>query len=147
MFNKYLFLSPSTTIKRRLIVLTIISTIFIFQQCKKNSTEPEEFLYPDSNLSFIEHIQPIFQRDCATSGCHISTSPQNGLDLETLTPTFTSINGPVVIAFDADQSRLYRVLLSDYLGISRMPKGRGPLSTGKITAIRTWINEGAIINK
>jgi hypothetical protein len=64
-----------------------------------------------------------------------------------LTPTFMSVNGPVIIAFDADQCRLYRVLLTEYMGISRMPKGRGPLSTNKITAIRTWINEGAIINK
>ena len=147
MYRKHLSPPHSTRIIRLLPILFIFSAVFILLQCKKNSTEPEEFVYPDSNLSFIEHIQPIFQRDCATSGCHISPSPPNGLDLETLTPTFTSINGPVVIAFDADQSRLYRVLVSDYLGISRMPKGRGPLSTNKIKAIRTWINEGAIINK
>ena len=147
MYRKYLSPSHSTRIIQLLTIFFIFSAVFLLQQCKKNSTEPEDFLYPDSNLSFIEHIQPIFQRDCANNGCHTTTSPQNGLDLETLTPTFTSINGPVVIAFDADQSRLYRVLISDYQSISRMPKGRGPLSTGKITAIRTWINEGAIINK
>ncbi|MCK5452924.1 MAG: hypothetical protein KAJ16_01110 [Calditrichia bacterium] len=147
MSYKYHLSIHSTKISRLLVIFIIFSTVFMLQQCKKNSTEPEEFIYPDSNLSFIDHIQPIFQRDCATSGCHTGTPPQNGLDLGTLTPTFMSNNGPVVIAFDADHSRLYRVLLSDYLGISRMPRGRGPLSTGKITAIRTWINEGAIINK
>jgi hypothetical protein len=137
----------STKLGRLLVIFLIFTTIFILLQCKKNSTQAEEFVYPDSNLSFMNHIQPIFQRDCATSGCHTSSSPQNGLDLETLTPTFQSINGPVIITFEADQSRLYRVLIADYMGISRMPKGRAPLSTAKITAIRTWINEGAIINK
>ncbi|UCF63525.1 MAG: hypothetical protein JSW33_13315 [bacterium] len=130
-----------------LILLMILATTLLFQQCKKSTNEPQEIVYPDSNLSFIEHIQPIFQRDCANSGCHTSSSPASGLDLETLTPTFISENGPVVIAFNADQSRLYLVLLSDYMGIPRMPRGRAPLSINKITAIRTWINEGAIINK
>ena len=147
MHCKYHLSIHSSKLGRLLVIFVIFFTIIVLQQCKKNTTQSEEFVYPDSNLSFIEHIQPIFQRDCATSGCHTTTSPQNGLDLETLTPTFLSSNGPVVIAFDADQSRLFRVLLTEYMGISRMPKGRGPLSTAKISAIRTWINEGAIINK
>ncbi len=85
--------------------------------------------------------------NCAYSGCHESISPANGLDLETLVPTFNSINGPVIFPFDAVNSRLYRVLLSDYEGISRMPKNRGMLPENQIKAIRTWIEEGAIINK
>ena len=132
---------------RLLILLMVLAGSLVFQQCNKSSNEPQEIVYPDSNLSFIEHIQPIFQRDCANSGCHTSVSPASGLDLETLTPTFISNNGPVVITFNADQSRLYLVLLSDYMGISRMPNGRAPLSAYKIKAIRTWIDEGAIINK
>ena len=132
---------------RFLIIMTLFASVFLLQQCNKSTNEPQEIVYPDSNLSFIEHIQPIFQRDCASTGCHSSVAPASGLDLETLTPTFVSDNGQVVIAFNADQSRLYLVLLTDYMGIPRMPRGRAPLSTNKITAIRTWINEGAIINK
>lgn len=121
--------------------------VFLAMNCHKQSTEPDNTFYPDSNLSFIQHIHPIFLNNCAYSGCHESISPANGLDLETLVPTFNSINGPVVIPFDAQNSRLYRVLLADDFGIPRMPKNRGMLPEAQIRAIKTWIEEGAIINK
>ncbi len=125
--------------------LVSYTIIISLTQCSKDSTSPDSVVYPDSNLSFIQHIQPIFLRNCVSSGCHETISPANGLDLESSTPNFTSVNGTVIIPFDADQSRLYRVLLSDYAGISRMPRNRAPLAENMIRAIRTWINEGALI--
>lgn len=120
---------------------------FLLVECDKKSTEPPVISYPDSNLSFIQHIHPIFIENCAFSGCHESIGPVNGLDLETLTPSFNSVNGPVIIPFDANSSRLYRVLLSDFAGISRMPKNRAMLPDAQIKAIQTWIEEGASINR
>ena len=118
----------------------------LLPNCGKETTEPEPVVYPDSNLSFNEHIHPIFLSNCATSGCHESVSPAKGLDLETLTPSFISVNGPMIIPFNASQSRLYRLLLSSDAGTPRMPLNRAPLLTSQIEAIRIWINEGAIIN-
>ena len=80
----------------------------LLPNCGKETTEPEPVVYPDSNLSFNEHIHPIFLGNCATSGCHESVSPARGLDLETLTPSFISVNGPMIIPFNASQSRLYQ---------------------------------------
>jgi hypothetical protein len=118
----------------------------LISNCSNESTKPEETVFPDSNLSFSQHIHPVFLQNCAFSGCHSNVNPQNDLDLETLTPTFNSINGRVLFEFNADQSRLYLVLLGSYQGINRMPRNRAPLSNATIIAIRTWINEGAIIN-
>ncbi len=130
-----------------LLILTCTVILAMFTGCGKKTTTPSEIVYPDTNLSFIQHIHPIFLDNCAASGCHESATPAAGLDLETLSPTFNSVDRPVVIPFDADQSRLYRLLLSDYMGIPRMPRGRGPLPDNAIKAIGTWINEGASINK
>jgi hypothetical protein len=114
-------------------------------QCSDDPTNPEESVYPDSGLSFSQHIHPIFIENCAArNGCHTSVNPANGLDLETPAPTFNSINGPVVIPFDAQASRLYLLLIGEYQGISRMPLNSAPLSDNKIRAIRIWINEGAL---
>jgi hypothetical protein len=134
--------------KNRLLV--IIPVLFLiplfFADCSKDTTEPPQIVYPDSNLSFNQHIYPIFSANCATSGCHESVNPARGLDLETLTPSFISVNGPQVIPFDASQSRLYKLILSSDMGTPRMPLNRAPLPNSQVTAIRIWINEGAIIN-
>ena len=132
------------------LVITIIPSIFLisvfFSQCSKDTTEPTQIVYPDSNLSFNQHIYPILSSNCATSGCHESVNPAKGLDLETLTPSFISVNGPVVIPFDAPQSRLYRLTISSDMGTPRMPLNRAPILTSQVEALRIWINEGAIIN-
>ncbi|MEJ2049838.1 MAG: hypothetical protein P8Y60_08370 [Calditrichota bacterium] len=120
--------------------------IFLMLSCNKNSTEPEKFNFPDSNLSFSRDIYPIFRENCISSGCHESVNPAAGLDLETMAPTFNSVDGPVVYPFDAEHSILYLLLNGEYNGISRMPLSRGPLAPEKIQAIKTWINEGALIN-
>lgn len=120
--------------------------IFLISNCNKNSTEPEKFNFPDSNLSFSRDIYPIFRENCISSGCHESVNPAAELDLETMAPTFNSVNGPVVYPFDADHSILYLILNGEYNGISRMPLNRGPLAPEQIQAIKTWINEGALIN-
>jgi len=116
--------------------------------CKSKTTAPEQFTYPDSNLSFSQHIHPIFAQDCAFSpGCHQTISPAAGLDLETLFPTFQSNRRPepVVISGQPNNSVLYLLLLNDYQGVTRMPKNGPPLPEAKIQAIRKWIEEGAII--
>lgn len=136
--------------KNILIIQVFIIGLFAYflqVNCNKNSTEPPTINYPTSNLSFLQHIHPIFIENCAFSSCHESIGPANDLDLETMTPSFNSINGPVIIPFDANSSRLYQVLLSDYAGISRMPKNRAMLPNAQIQAIQTWIDEGAIINQ
>jgi hypothetical protein len=130
--------------------IVIIPLIFLmsvfFSQCSKDTTEPPQIVYPDSNLSFNQHIYPILSSNCATSGCHESVNPARGLDLETLTPSFVSVNGPMVIPFDAPQSRLYRLTISSDMGTARMPLNRAPILTSQVEALRIWINEGAIIN-
>jgi hypothetical protein len=136
--------------------LILILFIFINYRCSKDSTKPDDFVSPDSNIIFNEHIhKPIFLTDCASRiGCHVIGNPAAGLDLETVFPSFTTnSNRPnLIIEGHPEQSVLYLVLWDDYPpdsfdsnGISRMPKDRPILSDEKIKAIRIWIKEGAKI--
>ncbi len=132
-----------------IVFLFILSATFALLTCKNDSTKPnnDEFNYPDSNLSFTNHIYPIFLRDCAVSDCHQTGNPASGLDLETTTPNFIGQrHGLTVFPNDADHSPLYLVLIAPYGGTPRMPLNRMQLPMEKIKAIRTWINEGASIN-
>jgi hypothetical protein len=143
-FRKLLFIAP---------VLIIVATLISAIDCSKSSTKEPDFMLPDSNLSFKNHIHPIFLEQCADlNGCHASIDPAAGLDLETLSPTFQSNDRPqpTVVPYLPENSLLYRVLLGDvqdsYGYVSEMPKDQAPLSQEMIDAIGTWIDEGARIN-
>ncbi len=147
--NNYLFIRKyfSKNLWFLFFILPIFLCSLALSCSKKESTEPETFEYPESNLSFSMHIHPIFIQDCTDiSGCHQSNNPAAGLDLATTTPTFVSNKRQVVFPNDADNSPLYRVLLDNYLDMPRMPYLRAQLPNEKIKAIKTWINEGANIN-
>jgi hypothetical protein len=133
------------------IVAVIITFSAGFIACK-DSTTPEDnnsgIVYPDSGLSFSQHIRPIFLNSCASIGsCHQSGIQAGGLDLETDPPDFISDYGLVVIPFRADQSILYLLLFTAIPNVSeRMPPPDFSISglpQNEIDAIGTWINEGA----
>jgi hypothetical protein len=120
----------------------------------KSSTEANkndnQMVYPDSGLSYSQHIYPIFIQDCASIGsCHQTAIRAGGLDLETdpPDPNFPGNNGPSVIAFSPNQSHLYLVLFDQVPNVSRrMPPPNfsvSGLEDAKINAIGKWISEGA----
>ncbi len=115
--------------------------------CTSGTAPEQQFNYPDSNLSFREHIRPIFLSSCANQqGCHISSDPAGLLDLETDRPTFTGQSGLDVVPFNPEQSLLYRLLLREEAGIPRMPLNQPLLPEAQIQAIRQWIKEGASVD-
>lgn len=142
--------------RRMFFLLSALSLLLVFlagfNSCK-NETAPEDGnqdVYPDSNLSYSQHIRPIFLSDCSSSiaSCHQSAARAGGLDLEVDPPNFQGNNGPVVVPYVANQSLLYILLFGPdpLTGVGRMPPPEysSSLSEAKIKAIGTWINEGAI---
>lgn len=132
----------------------VLVLLIINSNCNKNTTKPDDFISPDSNIVFNRDIrEPIFLKNCANRiGCHISGEPAAGLDLETPSPTFQTNSNRLnlILPGNPEYSVLYRVLWDNYppdqydtRGISRMPKDQPPLSDEKIKAIRIWIKEGA----
>lgn len=144
-------------IKRIFFLNFVVSIFFVLFSALiscKSSTEAnnnDQTVYPDSGLSYSQHIYPIFIQDCATiTGCHQAATQAGGLDLETdpPDPNFPGNHGPTVVAFSPNQSRLYLVLFDQVPGVSpRMPPSNvsvGGLEDAKIKAIEKWISEGAI---
>ncbi|RMF55256.1 MAG: hypothetical protein D6748_15405 [Calditrichaeota bacterium] len=130
------------------IIISGITLILLgfFIGCGKDTTNPDNpnEQYPTSNLSYSQHIRPIFLQDCAAVGvCHQSSMKAGGLDLEKDPPDFQGEHGLVVIPFSASNSLLYEVLFQNVENIRQMPPERPALSSAKINAIGTWINEGA----
>jgi len=103
-------------------------------------------------------VQPILSSNCVFSGCHVGTSPQEGLTLSS-GQTFGNVVNVAsrqlptmnrVTPNQPDNSYLVHKVQGTHLDEGgsgeRMPEGRTPLSQAEIDLIRAWIQAGAKSN-
>ena len=103
-----------------------------------------DIVFPDSGVSYGRHVQPLFDRGCAFSGCHAGETPQRGLSLESYQKATERIG--IIVAYDPDGSLLVMAIEGRAPNTRRMPLFRSPLTDNQIKGIRTWIKEGALPN-
>lgn len=103
-------------------------------------------------------VQPILSSNCVFSGCHVGTSPQEGLTLSS-GQTFENVVNVAsrqlptmnrVTPNQPDESYLVHKIQGTHLDEGgsgeRMPEARAPLSQAEIDLIRAWIQAGAKSN-
>lgn len=130
----------------KLLALIFISILFL-QSCDDTLTvkNVDDEDIPANNVSFTEHIYPVFYVKCAFSGCHAQPNPADGIDLSTWSGVTADPN--IVFPFEPDLSRLVWSI-ENRAGISVMPPigYARPVTLDQIEGIRTWIDEGALDN-
>jgi hypothetical protein len=127
--------------------------ILIFAGCADLGTESPTG--PEQSISFSKDIQPIFNDNCAFSGCHSGANPRQGMSLETGKSYKNIVNVPSkdvpsvmrVKPSDPENSYLYRKIEGEQSKVGgsgeQMPLGEAPLSDKEIRIIEKWIAEGA----
>lgn len=108
-------------------------------------TGVSDVVFPDSGVSYAQHVDLLFQQSCVSTLCHGGADPASQLNLEF--PSYRALidHSPrLVLAGDAANSLLILRLIGE-VG-ERMPLRQKPLTDNQINGIQTWINEGAINN-
>lgn len=121
--------------------LSITFVLFVVTNCDDSITneDVDNMRIPSSNVSFGEHIYPIFQVKCIR--CHNATDPDGGLDLTSYANATSDFN--VIFPGDSELSGLVWAIEAR-AGVEPMPPiGYPPLKPHHITGIKTWIQEGA----
>ena len=72
-------------------------------------------------------IKPIYDANCATSGCHISQYHSSGIDLSTYSGSASANNDAILGSVEHDA------------GYSAMPKNAGKLTDTQIKKIYCWM--------
>ena len=95
----------------------------------------------------------VFTPRCALSGCHVTGSPPFGLDLSSVANSTASLidvtsgERPAmkrVLPGDSANSYVYwKITGNPGIGGDPMPLSGGPLSSGDIDLIASWIDGGA----
>ncbi len=130
------------------LIAVLAISLFYMAACNTNTTGPEkEIVLPDSNLNYIEHIQPLLITKCASrNGCHGSFEPARGLDLTDyllMRAHLAAGSELLIIPGDSEKSFLYNILQGSFLNIPRMPLNEPMLNTNNRNGIKKWIDEGA----
>ena len=105
----------------------------------------------DTLVSFSNQIQPIFDSNCAVTGCHAGSTPQDGMSLVAGQSYANLVNIPSIEVsnydrvkpFYPDSSYLYFKITGNSIAGPRMPYLRPPLPDSLIQTVRTWIQQGA----
>ena len=97
---------------------------------------------PDT-VYFGNTILPLLVSNCGMSGCHDEASHKEGI---VVTDYYSLMNSDIVEPGHGDHSEIIEVITETDPDDIMPPPPSSPLTQEQITAIRTWINQGAKFN-
>ncbi len=148
----FLSLIPSKRLLNSSVKINSVITIsaipilsLVLSACTNSLTTGQEIVFPSSNVSYSKQVQPLFNLDCVSSGCHNTTdaAQAGGLDL---TSYFSLTSAPgVVVARDTTSSKLIEYVTGRLQPVMPPPP-YSQLNPNQIQGLKTWIMEGAKFN-
>ncbi len=121
------------------VFFSITSIILFTQSCDDTltSSEIDNLVMPDSNVSYMTHIAPVFEVKCVP--CHNSQRSEAGLDLSSWV---NATRDPSIIFPGSDSTSILVYTIERFPPYAPMPPNEW-LKRNHIHGIRTWIREGA----
>jgi len=129
-------------------ILVLAACMLLLAACKDENNpldgdSPSNIVFPASNVSYAQHVQPLFNQTCALTGCHGDGQQQSGLRLTSYDNLM--FGGQLVIVRGQPEQSTLVMRIEGRVG-ARMPLDRRSLNQNQITGIRAWIGEGALNN-
>jgi len=121
------------------IILFVAFIVIIAQSCDDSltSSDIDNLVMPDSNVSYSRHVAPVFEVKCVP--CHNSQRSEAGLDLSSHVKATTD---PSIIFPGSDSTSILVFTIERIPPYAPMPPSEW-LQRNHINGIRTWIREGA----
>ena len=123
-------------------ILLVISVIILFallQNCDDTITSSDinNLVMPDSNVSYARHIAPVFEVKCVP--CHNDQRSEAGVNLSSWTQV---VRDPSIVFPGSDSTSILIWTIERIPPYPPMPPSEW-LKRNHIDGIRTWIREGA----
>lgn len=124
------------------IILILTFVVIVAQSCDDSltSSDIDNLVMPDSNVSYKAHIAPVFEIKCVP--CHNSQRSEAGLDLSSWV---NATRDPSIIFPGSDSTSILVYTIERIPPYAPMPLYEW-LKRNHIDGIRTWIREGALNN-
>lgn|SRR3990172_1898030 len=118
--------------------------LLFYAGCDDTTTNIDDEIIPDSNVSYSLHIQPVFNAKCVN--CHGAGTTEAGLDLTTWAGTTAD---PRIVVDSLPDNSVLVWTIEQRAGFPPMPpidSRYPPLTLNQLNGLKTWIAEGAINN-
>jgi hypothetical protein len=127
------------------LICSFVFLAAVCMNCKDDITDtgPIDIVFPDSNVAYGRYVQPLFDRGCAFTGCHVGDDAPFGLQLDSYQNALSSDLGVIIPGDTANSRILWRVEGTHNVAIRMPPAPRSPLTLNQIRGLRRWIHEGA----
>lgn len=121
------------------VLLSLLLLVFIAQSCDDSltSSDIDNIVMPDSNVSYLQHVAPVFEVKCVP--CHNSQRSEAGIDLSSWVNV---TRDPSIIFPGSDSTSILVYSIERFPPYAPMPPSEW-LKRNHINGIRTWIREGA----
>ena len=129
---------------RKFFVFLCITVLVLFFVSGTNScvhqpyAVPDSLITPDTSICFERDILPVFQSNCAMSGCHNAGSAEDGYVFD----NYANIVRKGIVPGNAAGSKIWKSIALE-TGDDRMPRNAAPLPATTQDLIKRWINAGA----
>jgi hypothetical protein len=124
-----------------LIVVVIILGTVIVDSCKHQPyVLPVALRTGDPSICFERDILPIFQSNCAKSGCHDASSGRSGYVLD----SYADVIKKGIVPGNPAASVIWQSVSMNIFNVSHMPRNAPDLSATDLDLIKRWIATGAI---
>jgi hypothetical protein len=110
--------------------------------CSDDGIGPgDDIVFPDTGVSYMQHVQPLLTLRCALSGCHDDQTRAGNARFTSYLATMERAG--MVRPGDAARSLLYQRISSQIPHDITVPM---IVTTNQIIGVKTWIDEGAKYN-
>ncbi|MCX7937209.1 MAG: hypothetical protein N2971_05825 [Chlorobi bacterium] len=100
--------------------------------------QPQDIVFPDSNVSYSRHVEPFLRLTCTFSGCH---SASDRIPLDSYVALFQTPG--LVIVGHPERSRLNQVLDGQ---LAHPPVFQHRITDNHRRGMAQWVREGALNN-
>lgn len=127
-----------------IIVILALVVLAMMASCSSSTiTQPEDVVFPDSNVRFRGHVLPFLTVTCANGGCHSDITAAAGIRLT----SYSSImfdRPNLIVPSRPNESVIIQVLDN----ILPHPFGnlQQRITANHIRGMRQWVSEGALNN-
>lgn len=129
-------------LKSLLSSLILVFIVFAIISCDDTVSSTDEIVFPEEDVSYTMHVQPLLRLTCAYQGCHDSFSQKGLVVLDDYAKMMNSKSGSIVRSGDPENSRLIQVVEEPTLHYDPYVF-LGLLNDNHKQGLRTWIEEGA----
>ena len=134
-------------LKLVIISLIIVTITLVVSNCGDNMVTPNrEIDFPDSNVSYQNHVQPFLNLKCAYRYCHSTEDKAGEREMTNYFALFETANTGLVIPGNPEESRIIQILRGNPMHRGTYEFPQGYFSDDNINGMVKWIEEGAQFN-